>query len=356
MAGRDIIVIGGSAGAVEALQRIVAALPPTLEAALFAVIHFPPDGTSYLPQILQRRSRFPAVHPEDRTVIRNGVIYVAPPGLHLTVHRGHVRLTRGPRENNQRPAADPLFRSAAQAYGARVIGVVLSGNLDDGTAGLAAVRRHGGVTVVQDPAEALFPGMPTSAVQNVGVDHVLPLDAIPALLAELVSDPAIVEERVTEPADTPREAVERDTLEVGISEMEPAALQDDDRPGVPSGYSCPECHGSLFEIREGELVRFRCRVGHAYGAETLMAQQAGSVESALWMALQSLKERASMARRMERRMMERGNNRSADRFREQANDADTRAALIREVLRNGGAALDQRPEASEEVDRRLAGD
>ncbi|HEX2189326.1 MAG TPA: chemotaxis protein CheB [Longimicrobiaceae bacterium] len=346
MAGRDIIVIGGSAGGVQALQRIVAALPPQLEAAVFTVVHFPSDSTSFLPQILLRSGRFPAVHPEDGTMIRHGVIYVAPPDRHLTLQHGHVRLSRGPRENGHRPAVDPLFRSAARAYGARVIGVVLSGNLDDGTAGLAAVRRHGGLTVVQDPEDAMYAGMPASAIQNVDVDHVVPAAGIAALLAALVDEPLPPAEAVSEP---------RDDLEVGIAELEAAALEGDERPGTPSGYSCPSCHGSLFEIQEGEVVRFRCRVGHAFGSDTLLHEQAGAVEGALWTALQSLKERAAMARRMERRMAERGNARSADRFRDQADDADSRASVIREVLRTG-ASMDQRFEASEEVDQRLAGD
>ena len=264
--GRDIIVIGGSAGGVEALQRIVAALPPQLEAAVFAVVHFPSDGTSFLPQILLRSGRFPAVHPEDGTAIRRGVIYVAPPDRHLTLQPGHVRLSRGPRENGHRPSVDPLFRSAARAYGARVIGVVLSGNLDDGTAGLAAVRRHGGVTVVQDPADAMYAGMPASAIGHVDVDHVVPAAEIAALLAALVDEPLPPAAAVSEP---------RDDLEVGIAELEPAALAGDERPGMPSGYSCPSCHGSLFEIQEGEVVRFRCRVGHAFGSDTLLHEQRG---------------------------------------------------------------------------------
>jgi two-component system, chemotaxis family, protein-glutamate methylesterase/glutaminase len=332
---RDIIVIAASAGGVEALSQLVAALPPQLPAAVFAVVHFPAHATSVLPQILQRHGRLPAVHPEDGTAVRHGVIYVAPPNRHLTLHRGEVRLTRGPRENGHRPSADPLFRSAARVYGRRVIGVVLTGNLDDGTAGLAAVARHGGVTVVQDPAEALYGGMPASAVANVAVDHVLPLAAIPALLMELANTPA---NGNGNGGGAVGEGDARDEMEVEIAELEPGAIQADDRPGTPSGYSCPECHGSLFEIREGEMVRFRCRVGHAYGAETLLAEQAQSVEGALWTALQTLKERAAMGRRMARRMEERGSLRSAAIFHEQAEDADRRAALIREVLREGAAA------------------
>ncbi len=323
MAGRNVIVIGASAGGVETLSSLVAALPPELPAAVLVVVHIPAHTTSMLPNILQRRGRMPAVHPNDGTVLREGVIYVAPPDRHMLLQRGHVRLTRGPRENGHRPAADPLFRSAAGAYGTRVIGVVLSGNLDDGTAGLAAVQRHGGVTVVQDPDDALYSGMPLSAIGSVEVDHVVPLAALPALLSELVNAPLEGGPWVEDP---------RDEMETEIAELEPAAMMADERPGVPSAFSCPDCHGVLFEIQEGELVRFRCRVGHAYGPETLMASQDGTVEGALWTAFQALKERAAMARRMTGRMEARGNTRSADSFREQADDADRRAELIRRVL------------------------
>ncbi|HEU4561778.1 MAG TPA: chemotaxis protein CheB [Longimicrobium sp.] len=335
---REIVVIGGSAGAVEAVKELVAALPADFPAALFVVIHFPAHVSSSLPAILTRAGPLPAAHPEDGDPIEPGRIYVAPPDRHLLVERGCVRLTSGPRENGHRPAADPLFRSAALAYGQRVVGVVLSGNLDDGTAGLAAVVRSGGVAVVQDPADAMHPGMPSSALANVRVDHSLALARIPELLARLVSEP--LQERDT--------AIGQDLLrfETDITEMEAYALHADKRPGEPSGFSCPDCHGVLFAVSEGELVRYRCRVGHAFGAETLMAQQAQEVETALWVAFQSLKERAAFARGMARKMEARQNRYSHQRFMEQAAEADARAAVIRDVLRAGtrGGAAD--PEAA----------
>jgi two-component system chemotaxis response regulator CheB len=331
--GHDVIVVAASAGGVEALSALAAGLPPDLPAAVLVVMHFPAHATSMLPSILQRHGRLPAVHAEDGAELRSGTVYVAPPNRHLVVHQGHVRLTAGPRENGHRPAADPLFRSAARSYGPRVIGVVLSGNLDDGTAGLAAVRRHGGMTVVQDPADALYPGMPLSAISNAKVHHVAPLAELPALLVELVNTP--VQEEVEAMEDT-RGNGSRDDVEAEIAELDPAALQADERPGTPSGFSCPECHGVLWELKDGELVRYRCRVGHAYGAETLLAEQDESVEAALWTAFQALKERGALARRMCRRMEERGNGRSAGHFLAQADEADRRAEVIRRVLR--GAA------------------
>jgi two-component system chemotaxis response regulator CheB len=324
---RDIIVIGASAGGVEAVAALVEALPRDLAAAVFVVVHFPPHVTSVLPSILTRRGGMAAVHPADGDAIELGCVYVAPPDRHMLVERGHVRLVRGPRENAARPAVDPLFRSAARAYGARVIGVVLTGNLDDGTAGLLAIKSAGGLAVVQDPADALYAGMPASAVQNVRTDHVLSLGEIPALLERLAGEP--VEE------NGPGPVAREQSREVPISEMDPQALESD-RAGVPSGYSCPECQGSLWEVNEGKVTRFRCRVGHAYSIETLLAEQGSSMDAALWAAYRALEERAALTGRMAERMRERGQMNLYERYRDQTAEARTRAELIRRVLTMGG--------------------
>lgn len=337
MAGHDIIVIGASAGGVEALTRLVPQLPVDLPAAIFVVVHFPAYGTSVLPGILSRQGPLPAIHAEHGAPIEPGRIYVAPPDHHIVLHPGRVHLGRGPRENGHRPAVDPLFRSAAAAYGPRVVGVVLSGTLDDGTAGLQAVKSRGGVAVVQDPADALFAGMPGSALENVSVDHVVPLSGLAGLLASLARTevPGTTEEDAMDDDEDGARGEGRMEFEADIAEMDPESLTTDDRPGTPSGYSCPECHGVLWSIEEGDLVRFRCRVGHAYGAETLIAEQTAHVEAALWTALQALKERADLSRRMATRLRDRGHPRSAARFVAQADEAEMRAGVIREVLRRG---------------------
>jgi two-component system chemotaxis response regulator CheB len=322
---RHIIVIGASAGGVEALRHLAAGLPEGFPASVFAVVHFPPHSTSNLPAILSRAGPLPAVHPENGDPIRPGIIYLAPPDRHLLVERGRIVVTQGPRENGHRPAVDPLFRSAAGAYGRAVVGVVLTGNLDDGTAGLASVRRRAGTTVVQDPADAAHPGMPSSALAEVRVDHCVALAELPALLVRLA----------TEPLPPPAADSEDEDLrfETDIAGMIPYAMHADQRPGTPSPFSCPECHGVLWELREGELVRFRCRTGHAYGVETLLAEQGEQVENALWVAFTSLKERAAFARKMARKMEDRGNLYSRERFMSQAAEADARAATVRELLR-----------------------
>jgi two-component system chemotaxis response regulator CheB len=324
MGGQRLVVIGASAGGVEALAELVSALPADFPAAVLAVMHFPPHATSLLPLILGRRGPLPAVHAEDGAEIRPGTIYVAPPDRHLLVEGGRLRLSRGPRENGHRPAADALFRSAARAYGRCVVAVVLSGTLDDGTAGLSTVRRRGGVTVAQHPDDALFAGMPKTAIEAGVVDHVLPVRDIAPLLARLAETPAPEEAAVDSSLDD---------FEAAVAEMRPRALFPGEPPGRPAGLTCPECHGSLYEIHDGELVRYRCRVGHGYGNDTLLAEQGDKVERALWMALQVLNERAALARRTAERMESRGSAGVAARFRSVADDAEQQAEVVEGALR-----------------------
>jgi two-component system, chemotaxis family, protein-glutamate methylesterase/glutaminase len=326
MPGHDIIVVGASAGGVEALTQLVGKLPADLPAAVFVVLHVPAHVTSVLPAILSRGGPLPAAHPDDGEAIQPGRIYVAPPDSHLLIRKGRVRLSRGPRENGHRPAVDPLFRSAATAYGRRVVGVVLSGTLDDGTAGLVAVRRRGGVTVVQDPADALFASMPRNALEAVPADHVLPVALIPPLLAELAR-------QEVEPDPNGEDAMPDDMeIESEFAELDLDAIEDKDHPGTPSGFACPDCGGALWEIRDGELVRFRCRVGHAYTANGLLAEQSEALETALWTALRALEERSALAIRVAERVRARGNDRTATKFEEQAQQSRQRAAMLRQIL------------------------
>jgi two-component system, chemotaxis family, protein-glutamate methylesterase/glutaminase len=194
MARRDIVVIGGSAGAIESVSEIVRGLPPDFPAAVFVVVHFPGSVTSALPRILNRAGTLPAAHPDNEGPIQPGRIYVAPPDCHLFIEDDKIRLTRGPKENGHRPAIDPLFRSAAHHYGPRVIGLLLSGNLSDGTAGLLSIKQHGGIAIVQDPETALYAGMPRSAIERVPVDHVIPVREMARLLVQLTAETAPAEE------------------------------------------------------------------------------------------------------------------------------------------------------------------
>jgi two-component system, chemotaxis family, protein-glutamate methylesterase/glutaminase len=324
MAGHDIIVVGASAGGVEALVEVVSRLPVRLPAAVFIVLHIPTHIPSLLPEILSRAGPLVAHHPEDGEKIKYGHIYVAPPDYHLLVEREHVSVTHGPRENRHRPAVDPLFRSAARAYGPRVVGVVLSGALDDGTAGLLAVKRRGGVAVIQDPESALYPSMPQSALEHVEVDYCLPVSEIGPLLARLAHEPVKEEEVSPVPEDM--------EMETGLAEMDMESLNGEKHVGTPSAFSCPECSGVLWEIQDGELTRYRCRVGHAYSFESMVAEQSDKVEEALWAALRALEENASLSRRIINRAHQNGQERIARNFAEKLQQAEHHAAVIRQLL------------------------
>ncbi len=324
MPGHDIIVVGASAGGVEALMTLVRALPADLPAAIFVVLHIPAQSPSLLPSILNRVGPLVAEHPKDGLPIKHGIIYVAPPDHHLLIERDRVRIVRGPKENRHRPAVDPLFRTAARAYGPRVVGVVLTGSLDDGTAGLLAIKNRGGIAVVQDPKEALYPSMPRSALEHVAVDYCLPLAQITPILTRLAG------ERVGDHAEYP---VSREMeLEAKIVMMDVETLHGDERPGTPSAFSCPECNGVLYELHDGDLTRFRCRVGHAFSPDSVMAEQNEALEEALWVALNTLEESAMLARRMSQQSRERGYPHLAERFEAKVYQAEQRATILRQVL------------------------
>lgn len=329
MPGRDIIVIGASAGGVQVLANLIGELPRDLPASVFIVMHLAPLGTSAMPAILCRAGQLKAVHPKDGEPIVPGMVYIAPPDHHLVIEPERVRISRGPSENGHRPAVDVLFRSAAQVYGPRVAGCVLTGNLDDGTAGLAMIKKYGGVAVVQDPEEADYPGMPRSAIASVDVDYILPLAEIAPLLTELAH------QEVNDPP------LEEDAMEIK-KELERG--EDREGKGVPSGFTCPECGGALFEREQAEIAHFRCRTGHAYSPESLLAKQTESLEATLWAAVRALEENASLARRMERWMIQRQEERhrhegTEERYTRRAQEAEGHAEVLRRVLMDESAKV-----------------
>jgi two-component system chemotaxis response regulator CheB len=339
--GHGVIVIGASAGGVEALRNIAAGLPGDLGSTVFVVLHLPPGGTSVLPAILDRAGKLSASHPADGEKIRPGHIYVAPPDNHMLIDDGVARLARGPRENGHRPAIDPLFRSAARSHGAGVIGVILSGVLDDGTAGLAAVKAAGGRTVVQDPADALYPTMPESAISYVNPEHVLESNLIAPLLSELAA---------LAPAEAPQTPAEpKLVLEEAIVASDRSA-SDAPQPGEPSGFTCPECSGALWEAGEDGVPRFRCRTGHQYSLETLITAQSDSIEVALWSGVRALEERSAMLRRIAQRLSARGSPSSAFRYARQADQSIQHAVALRHALHNlHGVGTEDEERAEKEV-------
>jgi two-component system chemotaxis response regulator CheB len=334
---RDLVVVGASAGGVEALRELISELPAGFPATVLVVLHVPANGSSALPAILSRVSRLPARHARSNDTLQHGTILVAPPDRHLVVHRNGVGVSHGPKENGHRPAVDVLFRSAARAYGSRVISVVLSGALDDGAAGTVAVTLRGGLGMAQDPVEALHASMPRAAIAAAELDRVLPVAEIAAALVELVQEDA--------PKSTPpAELIE---MEVQMADLDLGALTDPDRPGEPSGWTCPDCHGSLFTIEEGGFVRFRCRVGHAWSADSLVAQQTAAMETALWVALRTLEEKVTLTLDLGRRATERGHTFTGDQFERQAEEAQRSASLLRALIESFSTATDDVPRVAE---------
>ena len=330
MATRDIIVIGASAGGVQALLKLVADLPPKLPAAVFIVLHVPTNVPSLLPSILSRDASLSVAHATDGEPIMRGRVYIAPPNQHLLIEDGRVRLVHGPKENLHRPSIDALFRSAARWAGPRVIGVVLTGARDDGAAGMRAIKRRGGITIVQDPHEALFPSMPISVMQEIKVDYSLPLREIAPLLDELSRQTAEEEERYPVPDHVEIES------RIAQQDMEADELiASVDRIGTLSKLTCPDCHGALWEINDEDLLRYRCHVGHAFSAEALNEGQSGMLEMALWSAVRALEEQMVLAKRVVERARRSNQPRTAQTFERKAHEAEQHSGMIRQLLLSG---------------------
>jgi two-component system chemotaxis response regulator CheB len=332
MARRDIIVIGTSAGGVEALSEMARGLPSGFPASVFVVCHFPAGGRSILPEILSRAGPLLATHAVDGEFFYPGQIYVAPPDRHLLLGPdARMRLTRGARENHNRPAIDPLFRTAARYYGPRVVGVVLTGALYDGSAGLMAVRSAGGLAIAQDPGDALIAAMPQNAADLAGVEHVVRIEELALLLITLVQE----QEPVTsDQGAQPMDPMERMT-EIVDHDMARQAING--RRGEVSVFTCPECGGALWQVDEIGIVRFRCHVGHAYRAEVLLSEQTEALEAALWTAVRTFKEKCVLATQLAHNEQAKGDAEAAARFREQAQQAARFGQLIEHYLLDGVA-------------------
>jgi len=323
MAKRSIVVVGTSSGGVEALRTLVASLPADFQASMFVVMHIGAGSLGLLPSILERASPLPVISPSDRDPIKPGRIYVAPPDLHLLLEPNKICLSRGPKENWFRPAIDPLFRSAALAYGNRVIGVVLTGELDDGTAGLWTIKGAGGVAVVQDPKDALFPSMPLSAIRHTSVDYTSALAKIGPLLGRLTAEDVVMEGAVKMPEHT--------DIEVSIAKQDPAIEFDVRVLWEKSSYTCPECDGVLLAIKEGGLERYRCHTGHAFSTDSLLAAITKGIEESLWSAIRQIEERVLLLRHLAKHLKEHDPQREQE-FLRLADKVEAQSRQVREVV------------------------
>ncbi len=321
----DIVVVGASMDGLAALKTLARNLPADLRASVFIIRHIAAESSDELSGILNRIGPLPADQARDGQPIEPGRIYVAPPDRHTLLVRGEVRVVRGPRENRWRPAIDPLFRSAAAAYATRVIGVVLTGMLDDGTAGMMAVKRCGGLAVVQDPGDASYPDMPRNVIERVEVDHVVPMAEMGSLLARLVREPA------PPPPEIPEDILAEVRLMTGspnASETPPPK----DHPENLVALSCPECGGPLSSVGEDSIDRYRCQVGHAFTAVSLLADQSEAVERALWAAVRILDERVALLKKLATDSRRRGHTRSVAGYEDRAGEAGDHARTIRRLL------------------------
>lgn len=324
MARHDVVVIGGSAGGLQALTSIVSHLPATLPACLLVVIHSSSNGTRVLPQILARSTQLSVAFASTGDPIEPGRIYIAPSDFHLVMAADGLRVVHGPRENGFRPAVDPLFRTAARQLGPRVIGVVLSGALSDGTYGLSVIKHYGGTTIVQDPEDAIISSMPRSALNHVDVDHVLPAREIGGAIEHLTS--------VVEPREGGRDMSGPNELEPQLRSQATEVSEMQELFGPPSALTCPDCGGALWEIQEGRVVRYQCHVGHQYAPENLDEGQREAIDGALWSAVRVLEEHAALKMRMADRASEGGLTTVSAGFAEGARDAHEQAQRIRAVL------------------------
>ena len=326
---RDVIVVGASAGGVEALSGFVGSLPKDLAATVLVVLHIPAHAPSKLDSILQRFTSLQVLPAEDGAALRHGVIYVSKSDRHLMVGDGVVRLTRGPKECRMRPAVDVLFRSAAMELGPRAIGVVLSGALDDGTAGLWAIKDRGGIALVQEPTSAEYSSMPDAAIAHVDVDFVAPVQALAQHAARLVG--AAVSMNAQQPQSGERHGVENliamegNGLQAGVMNL-----------GKVSKYTCPDCHGVLVQIEEGAIVRFRCHTGHAFSLQTLLAEVNEAIDTGLWDTLRAIEERVMLLKQTADLYGKEGMTAAADRCTKQAQETELRLKPIRELVLDPG--------------------
>jgi two-component system chemotaxis response regulator CheB len=326
MAKRDIVVIGASAGGIIALKELVTTLPADLAATVFIVQHIAADFPSILPDILNYTGTLKAFHAIDGEVIQKGHIYVAPPDHHLLIEDDHVLVKKGPKENRFRPSIDALFRSAAYNHGPRVIGVVLTGLLNDGTSGMWSIKRLGGVSVIQQPEEALFPSMPESVRENVEVDYTVPISQLGSLLAELTQ-----EDVGKKPAVEPEEDKRMD-IEVKIAAEGNAFDMNILEEGELTPLTCPECHGSLVSIQEGRLMRFRCHTGHGFTAGSLLDGVNHNVEESLWSAIRALEELAILLEKSAKTFEKNGNLPAAQDYIAKAGRAQDRSRRVRSLV------------------------
>ncbi len=305
----DLIVIGASMGGFHALKQLISEFPKDLQAAVLVVLHIPADRESFLAESFQHGARLQVLSAKDGDTIRHGHVYIAVPDFHLRIDETKIKLDHGPKHNFSRPAVDPLFTSAALQFGPRVIGVILTGALDDGTNGLMDIKRYGGRSVIQTPSDAVNPSMPASAESCVPIDHSVPLSEMGKLLTSLagsIVEPSFLQKAKQMPQPTKPEL---------------------------STHICPECNGPMWVIETGKLMHFHCRIGHAFSGQSLLVEKTMALESALWSAVNALKDKANISRKLAKREPDQSSTgNDANYFVNQAMICDSHAEIITDII------------------------
>ena len=300
MAKRDIIVVGASAGGVNALNDFLGSLSKDFQGSIFVVVHIPGDSPSSLPTILSRAGVLKAVHPKDGETVKQGIIYVAPPDHHMLLEGKLILVKKGPKENRFRPSIDALFRSAAYVYRERVVGVILSGMLNDGTSGLWAVKRLGGLAIVQAPEDAQCDSMPLNAMEYVKADYTVPAREIGSVLSDVMSVKLRKGRKISEREKALLE------MEVVIAKQDGAFEMGIMNMGELTPFTCPECHGVLVQLMDSKIVRFRCHTGHAFTASALLSELTTSVEEKMWQAMRGLEETTMLLKKIGKHFKKQG--------------------------------------------------
>jgi two-component system chemotaxis response regulator CheB len=340
MKGR-IFVIGASLSGIDALCELVSKLPPGFPAPIFVTQHVASHSPGMLPYILSKAGPLPAIHPKNATVFEPGTIYVAPPDRHMLVEKQHIRLSHGPHENLARPAIDPLFRSAAVNFGPAVVGAVLTGQLNDGTSGLLAIKDRGGFTIVQEPSEATARSMPLSAIRHMKVDRICKLKEMARLFVELANDDP------PEAGDAVQQlmAIENRIAE-GIFNVEDWwALE---QMSAPSGLNCPNCRSALYELKDTRVLRYRCRSGHAFSGQSLLSGQADAREGLLSTLFGVLVEEATLAKRLRSEPLFREDAYTAEALDNRVEALDRHANEVSEWLHTLSDLVEPEPRVSDE--------
>lgn len=321
-----MIVVGASAGGVQALMQFVTCLPESFNGSIFIVLHIPAYSPSSLPDILSRCSSFKAIHPKDGEKIQEKTIYIAPPDHHLLIEDKKVLVKKGPKENRFRPSIDALFRSAAYSFGPRVIGIILSGVLDDGTSGMWTIKRLGGFTIVQDALEAMHPQMPLNVQEFVDVDHSIPVAEMCKVIEQIQNKP------VANKPSTEKMDMEMLEIEITIAKQDNAFAMGIINKGELTSFTCPECHGALVRLIEGNIIRFRCHTGHAFTASALLAGITQTIEEALWSSMRAVEECTLLLCKLKDDFTKAGNTKAAAFFATAEQEQRERARVIHDSV------------------------